>query len=119
MLEWLKLGVIQPALSRHNSPIFTVMKKDGGVRLVQDFCALNNQSYTDKYSMKDVSECIGEIGRSGSIIFSTINHTAGFWQMILHPKPAHTQPSLCLAWANSNGSPAPWACWDAQPVFSA
>ncbi len=62
VLEWLKLGVIQPARSRYNSPIFALMKKDGGVRLVQDFWALNNQSYTDKYSMKDVSECIGEIG---------------------------------------------------------
>ncbi len=34
--------------------------------------------------MKDVSECIGEIGHSGSTIFSTINLIAGFWQMILH-----------------------------------
>ncbi len=66
VLEWLKLGVIQPARSRYNSPIFAVMKKDVGVRLVQDFRALNNQSYTDKYSMKDVSECIGKYGRSGS-----------------------------------------------------
>jgi hypothetical protein len=62
------------------------MKKDGNVRLVQDFRALNQQSYTDKYSMKDVSECIGEIGRSGSTIFSTIDLTAGFLQMILHPR---------------------------------
>ncbi len=30
VLEWLKLGVIQPARSRYNSPIFAVMKKDGG-----------------------------------------------------------------------------------------
>ncbi len=72
VLEWLKLGVIQPACSRYNSPIFAVMKKDGGVRLVQDFRALNNQSYTDKYSMKDVSEGIGEIGCSGSTIFSLL-----------------------------------------------
>jgi hypothetical protein len=86
VLEWLKLGVIQPAQSRYNSPIFAVMKKDGNVRLVQDFRALNNESYTDKYSMKDVSECIGEIGRTGSTLFSTIDLTAGFWQMILHPR---------------------------------
>ncbi len=62
------------------------MKIDGNIRLVQDFRALNQQSYTDKYSMKDVSECIGEIGQSGSTIFSTIDLTAGFWQMILHPR---------------------------------
>jgi hypothetical protein len=36
--------------------------------------------------MKDVSECIGEIGRSGSTIFSTIDLTSGFWQMLLQPK---------------------------------
>jgi hypothetical protein len=87
VLEWLKLGVIQPARSRYNSPIFAVMKKDGTVRLVQDLRALNNESYTDKYSMKDVKgECIGEIGRSGSTIFNTIDLKAGFWQMILHPR---------------------------------
>jgi hypothetical protein len=86
VLEWLKLGVIQPARSRYNSPIFAVMKKDGNVRLVQDFRALNNASFTDKYSMKDVSKCIGKIGRSGSTIFSTIDLTAGFWQTILHPR---------------------------------
>jgi hypothetical protein len=62
VLEWLKLGVIQPAHSRYNSPIFAVIKKDGNVRLVQDFQALNQQSYKDKYSIKVVSECIGEIG---------------------------------------------------------
>jgi hypothetical protein len=98
LLEWLKLGVIQPAHSRYNSPIFAVMKKDGNVRLVQDFCALNNQSYSDKYSMKDVSECIREIGRSGSTLFSTIDLTAGFWQMILHsrarPYTAFTVPCM-------------------------
>jgi hypothetical protein len=98
VLEWLKLGVIQPAHSRYNSLIFAVMKKDGGVRLVQDFRALNNQSYTDKYSMNYVSECIGEIGRSGGTIFSTIDLTAGFWQMILHlrarPFTAFTVPGM-------------------------
>jgi hypothetical protein len=86
VLKWLKLGVIQPAQSHYNSPIFAVMKKDGNVRLVQDFRALNNQSCTDKYSMKNVSECIGEIGKTGSTLFSTIDLTAGFWQMILHPR---------------------------------
>jgi len=68
----------RPAVAT-TSHIFAVMKKDGNVRLVQDFRAHNNESYTDKYSMKDVSECIREIGRSGSTIFSTIDLTAGFW----------------------------------------
>jgi hypothetical protein len=119
VLEWLKLGIIQPAHSRYNSPIFAVMKKDGNVRLVQDFRALNNASYTDKYSMKDVSECIGEIGRSGSTIFTTIDLTAGFWQMILHPwaRPytAFTIPGMGqFQWVTSPmgllGCPASFQC---------
>ena len=67
--EWLKMGVIQPARSKFNSPIFAVEKKNGSVRLVQDFRALNEQTHVDKYSMKDVNECIDEIGRSNSTIF--------------------------------------------------
>jgi len=98
VLKWLKLGVIQPAHSRYNSPIFAVIKKDGTIRLVQDFRALNNESYTDKYIMKDVSKCIGKIGRPVSTIFSTIDLTAGFWQMILHlrarPYTAFTVPGM-------------------------
>jgi hypothetical protein len=58
------------------------MKKDSNVRLVQDFRALNNESYTNKYSMKDISKCIGEIGN----ICSTIDLTARFWQIIQHPR---------------------------------
>jgi putative transposase len=84
--EWLKLGVVQPSRSKYNSPIFVVAKKNGGLRLVQDFRALNAQTHIDKYSMLDVTECIAEIGRSGSGIFTTIDLTGGFWQMLLHPK---------------------------------
>lgn len=84
--EWLKLGVVQPCRSKYNSPLFVVMKKNGGVRLVQDFRALNAQTHLDKYSMKDVSECISDIGKAGSSIFTAIDLTAGFWQMLLHPR---------------------------------
>ena len=84
--EWLKMGVVQPTRSKYNSPIFAVLKKNGGIRLVQDFRALNAQTFEDKYSMKDINECIGEIGRAGSTIFTTIDLTAGFWQMLLEPK---------------------------------
>ena len=37
----------------------------------------------DKYSMRDVSECVGEIGRSRSTIFWMLDLTARFWQMML------------------------------------
>ena len=83
--EWLSLGVVQPSRSRWNSPMFCVPKKDGSLRMVQDFRALNQVSLDDKYSMRDVTECIGELGRAGSTLFSTLDLTSGFWQMLLEP----------------------------------
>jgi hypothetical protein len=88
--DWIKLGVVRRTNSMYNSPIFCVPKKNGtGLRIVQDFRELNLHSHIDKYSMKEINECIGDIGRAGSTIFSTLDLTSGFWQMPLHPNDAH------------------------------
>ncbi len=85
--EWLKLGVVKRTNSLYNSPVFCVPKKQGqGLRIVQDFRELNNHSHIDKYSMKEITECIGDIGRANSTIFSTLDLTSGFWQMQLDEK---------------------------------
>jgi len=47
-----------------------------GLRIVQDCRALKAHSHIDKYSMKENTECIGDIGRANSTIFSTLTH---FW----------------------------------------
>jgi hypothetical protein len=95
--EWLKLGVVKCTNSLYNSPLFCVPKKQGqGLRIVQDFRELNNHSHIDKYSMKEITECIGDIGRANSTIFSTLDLTSGFWQMKLdedsQPLTAFTIP---------------------------
>jgi len=87
--EWLKIGIIEPCFSRYNSPIFLVPKKDGNMRFVLDYRALNDNSLEDRYNMKDVGECIGEIGRAGSTIFSTMDLTWGFYQL---PLDKHSRP---------------------------
>jgi hypothetical protein len=99
LAEWLKLGVVQKSDSLYNSPVFSVPKKGGSrYRIVQDFRELNQKSLMDKYTMKDIHECIGDIGRSESTIFSTLDLTSGFWQMPLHsdcvPKTVFTFPGL-------------------------
>jgi len=95
--EWLKLCVVKRSNSLYNSPLFCVPKKQGqGLRIVQDFRELNNHSQIDKYSMKEITECIGDIGRPNSTIFSTLDLTSGFWQMQLdeesQPLTAFTIP---------------------------
>jgi hypothetical protein len=83
--ELLKFGVIKRSNSLYNSPIFCVPKKKQGqgLQIVQDFRELNQNSHIDKYSMKEITECIGDIGRADSTIFTMLNLTSGFWQMQL------------------------------------
>jgi Reverse transcriptase (RNA-dependent DNA polymerase) len=80
--EWLQHSVVKCANSLYNAPIFCVPKKHGqGLCVVQDFCELNNHSHIDKYSMKEITECIGDIGHANSTIFSTLDLPSGFWQI--------------------------------------
>jgi hypothetical protein len=82
--EWLKLGVVRKSGSAYNFPIFCIPKKQGQrLRIVQDFRQLNLHSYTNKYSMKEIDECIGNIGHANFTIFSTLDLNSGFWQMKL------------------------------------
>jgi len=86
--------VVQKTRIPYNSPIFCVPKKQGqGLRIVQDFPQLNLHSNIDKYSMKEINECIGNIGRANSSIFSMLDLTTGFWQMKLEEE---SQPLMAF-----------------------
>lgn len=84
--NWIKLGVVSPSRSSYNSPIFCVPKKDGSLRPVLDFRAVNDSSFTDKYSQNEIQDCIDALGRSKSKVFSSLDLTCGFWQLPLDEK---------------------------------
>jgi Reverse transcriptase (RNA-dependent DNA polymerase) len=64
--------------------MFCISRKQGqGLRIIQDFRELNQNSHIDKYSMKEITECIGHIGQANFTIFLTLDLTSGFWQMQL------------------------------------
>jgi transposase InsO family protein len=84
--QWLQLGIVAPARSKFNSPIFCVPKKEGqGWRVVLDYRKINSSSKLDNYSIRCIDEYLLEIGKAGSTIFSSLDLTSGFWQMPLHP----------------------------------
>jgi hypothetical protein len=76
--EWLKLGVVKRSNSLYNSPIFCIPKKQGQGLRFPDIRELNQNTHIDKYSMKEITECIYDIGRADSTIFTTLDLTSGF-----------------------------------------
>lgn len=82
--DLLARGVIEPSTSAYNCPIFCVPKPKGGLRIVQDFRALNVHTFDEKYIVRTVQSCIDKLGRMQARIFSSIDLRWGFWQQNLH-----------------------------------
>jgi hypothetical protein len=91
--KWVKIRVCEPANSKYNSPLFCVVKKTpehapdptgpGDLWVVLDYRRLNVKSSSDRYSIRGVEDCIQEVGFAHSKFFTTLDLTAGFWQMML------------------------------------
>ncbi len=62
---------------------FSAFQRNKAKDYIQDFRKLNQNSHIDKYSIKEITECIGDIGRADSTIFTTLDLTSGLWQMQL------------------------------------
>ncbi len=94
--RWLALGIVEPAHSPYNSPLFCVKKKGSGFRLCLDYRALNSKSHPTNYSIRTPEDCMSEIGRNGGKHFIALDLTSGFYQMPLHkasrPYTAFTMP---------------------------
>jgi hypothetical protein len=61
--------------------------------------------------MKEITECIGDIGQANSTIFSALDLTSGFWQMQLDEKSQPLQQhSPFLDKDNTSGLHQQWVC---------
>jgi hypothetical protein len=84
----LKSGAIEVRHSSYNSAVFCVAKKQlpnaapgdpVPLCVVLDFRAVNLKSLPDRYCVKEVRECLDEVGKASLAIFSTCYLTLGFW----------------------------------------
>ena len=90
----MKAGILEKSNSKYNSPVFCVPKKDGvGLRVVLDFRLLNHMSVLDKYSIRIIDQCLEDIGHAQSKIFSCLDLTNGYWQLMMDPEDKHSLPS--------------------------
>jgi hypothetical protein len=74
--ENLESGRIRPSKSPMASPVFFIKKKDGGLRLVQDYRALNAITVKNKYPLPLISELIEKL--RGARYFTKLDVRWGF-----------------------------------------
>jgi hypothetical protein len=81
---WLQAGIIERSRSPYNSPIFCVPKKEGqGLRCVLDYRRVNSSSFSDRYALRTIDECLETVGRAGSKVYSALDCSIVFWQLQL------------------------------------
>jgi len=56
--DQLRKGYIRPSKSPQTSPVFFVGKKNGGKRMVMDYCNLNDQTVKNNYLLPLITELI-------------------------------------------------------------
>ena len=76
-------GVIKYSRSPYNSPLVPVLKKDGSIRITQDYRFLNQKVYADTYPLPSIPELFNSIGKAK--LFSSLDLRNGYFQIPLHP----------------------------------
>jgi hypothetical protein len=75
----LDAGIVKRMNSPYNSPIFCAPKKQGnGLRCNIDFRRLNLKTLDSKYSICCIDQCLEEVGKAVSKIFSCLDMRDGF-----------------------------------------
>src|SRR5271163_1772770 len=74
--ENLETGRIRPSKSPMSSPVFFIKRKDGSLRLVQDYRALNAITVKNKYPLLLISELINKL--QGARYFTKLDVRWGF-----------------------------------------
>src|SRR5277367_2250345 len=74
--ENLSSGRIRPSKSLMASPVFFIKKKDGTLRLVQDYRALNAITIKNRYPLPLISELVDKV--KGSSIFTKFDIRWGY-----------------------------------------
>ena len=78
-----KAGHVRESFSPHSSPTFCVKKATGGWRIVHAFNKLNDATISAQTPLPRKDMVFNSI--SGSVIFSAIDLSDGFYQILMRP----------------------------------
>jgi hypothetical protein len=77
--EMLEKGWIEPANSPYGAPLLFVLKKDGTMRMVIDYRALNKLTIRDRYPLPRIDDMLDRL--KGCSIFSALDLASGYYQV--------------------------------------
>ncbi len=85
--DLVKQNIITPSRSSYSSPIVVVKKKDGSLRICNDFRELNSVTKKDVYPLPKIDTILSVL--SGYLYLSTLDARSGFLQVPIHPDDRH------------------------------
>ena len=83
----LEANILHPSMSEFASPVILVKKACGQYRLAVDFRKLNKQLIKDSYPLPNITDSVDAL--AGSVFFSTLDLTSGFFQQTIRPEDRH------------------------------
>ena len=110
----LDLGIIRPSTSPWSSPVVTVKKKDGGVRLCVDYRAVNLITLPDPYLMPLIEEILDNLASANFI--SKIDLTKGFHQIPIVNEDI-PKTAFCTPWGKFEYLVMPFGLRNGPAVF--
>ena len=88
--ELLEKGYIRPSSSPWGAPVLLVEKKDGSLRMVVDYRALNEVTIKNKYPLPMINDLFDQL--QGAKVFSKIDLRSGYHQLKIKNRIYPRQP---------------------------
>jgi hypothetical protein len=94
--ENLAKGYLRPSKSPMASPVFFIKKKDGKLRLVQDYRRLNKITIKDRYPLPLAADIVNRL--TGAQLFTKFDVRWGITTSVLSQEMNGKQPSSPIGW---------------------
>ena len=112
LIALLSKGFIEPSMSPFGSPILFVHKKDGSLRMVIDYRAVNQITVKNRYPIPNIDDLLDEL--RGARYFSSLDLCSGYHQIRISKEDS---PKTAFRKASSNSGCYPLALLMPLPHF--
>ena len=107
-------GIIVETTSPWSSPIVTVVKKDGSLRMCIDYRNLNFKTVPDPYLMPKVEELLEQL--ANAVYISKIDLNKGYYQIPI-AQEGQLKTAFCSSWGKFMFTQMPFGLRNAPSVF--